>query len=514
MTIETEPNPARWRALALCLVAGFMTLLDVSIVNVALPSIRTGLGASESAIQWIIAGYALAFGIALVPAGRLGDARSRRAIFGLGLGLFTAASAACGLATGPTWLSVTRVLQGLGAGIVSPQVSGFIQTMFAGRERGRAFGMFGATIGISTAIGPLLGGFIVKVGGVQNGWRGVFLVNVPVGIVALLLVRRLLPESTDRRKQSLDPVGVVLFGGAILFALLPLVTGDQNSLSSRPWWLLIPSAVLFLAFGWWERMWNRRGAATLVDLSLLRVRSFMLGLGLGTVYFAGFTSLFLVLTLYLQEGLHYDALLAGVTSMPFAIGSAVSASIGGKFVYKFGRGMVVTGLVMVIVGLIGLDIVVGRVDANVGAWLIVPLAVTGFGGGLVISPNVTLTLAEVDVRRAGSGGGMLQTAQRVGSAIGVAVVLAQFFSELASTRGDFARALSVSLRTTIALVVAALLLGLLDVLTRRGHEERVASREADAARADEAAESGVHAGAAAVEVQEPVAVVVGRHRKR
>lgn len=495
MTIEAEPNPVRWRALALCLVAGFMTLLDVSIVNVALPSIRTGLGASESAIQWIIAGYALAFGIALVPAGRLGDARSRRAIFALGLGLFTTASAACGLATGPTWLSITRVLQGLGAGIVSPQVSGFIQTLFSGRERGRAFGMFGATIGISTAIGPLLGGLIVKVGGVENGWRWVFLVNVPVGIVALLLVRWLLPPSTDRRKQSLDPVGVVLFGGAILFALLPLVTGDQDSLSSRPWWLLIPSALLLLGFGWWERMWNRRGAATLVDLSLLRVRSYMLGLVLGTVYFAGFTSLFLVLTLYLQEGLHYDALLAGVTSMPFAIGSAVSASVGGKFVYTFGRRMVVSGLVLVIVGLIGLDLVVGRVDHHIGVWLIAPLAVTGFGGGLVISPNVTLTLAEVDVRHAGSGGGMLQTAQRVGSAIGVAVVLAQFFSELAGTHGDFARALSVSLRTTIGLVVAALLLGLLDLLTRRGHDARVASREADAA------------------ASERVGVVVGRHRK-
>lgn len=523
MSIETEPNPARWRALALCLVAGFMTLLDVSIVNVALPSIRTGLGASESAIQWIIAGYALAFGIALVPAGRLGDARSRRAIFGIGLGLFTAASAACGLATGPTWLSITRVLQGLGAGIVSPQVSGFIQTMFSGRERGRAFGMFGATIGISTAIGPLLGGFIVKVAGVESGWRWVFLVNVPVGIVTLLLIRHLLPPSTARRKQSLDPVGVLLFGGAILFALLPLVSGAQNSLRSRPWWLLIPSAALIVGFGLWERMWDRRGKTTLVDLSLLRVRSFMLGLGLGTVYFAGFTSLFLVLTLYLQEGLHYDALLAGVTSMPFAIASAVSASLGGRFIFKFGRPMVVVGLATVVVGLIGIDFVVGHFDSHIGAWLIVPLAVTGFGGGLVISPNVTLTLAEVDVRRAGSGGGMLQTAQRVGSAIGVAVVLAQFFSELASSHGDFASALSLGLRTAIVLVVAALLLGLLDLLTRRGHEERVASREAETAdREAEPAAVGAHAGSAAVEPEAssdrleervPVSAVAGRHRK-
>ncbi len=225
--------------------------------------------------------------------------------------------------------------------------------------------------------------------------------------------------------------------------------------------------MLLVAFWLWERRWDRRGEATLVDLSLVHVRSYMLGLGLGTIYFAGFTSLFLVLTLYLQEGLHYSALLAGLVGTPFAVGSAISASIGGRYVFKFGRGMVVSGLVMVIVGLIALDLIVGRVDHNVGLWLFVPLAVTGFGGGLVISPNVTLTLAEVDVRHAGSGGGMLQTAQRVGSAIGVAVVLAQFFSELASTHGDFARALSVSLRTTIGLVVAALVLGLVDLLTRR-----------------------------------------------
>ncbi len=240
------PDPGRWRALALCLVAGFMTLLDVSIVNVALPSIRTGLAASESDLQWIIAGYGLAFGIALVPAGRLGDAKSRRAVFAIGLALFTVASAACGLATGSTWLSITRVIQGLGAGIVSPQVSGFIQTLFSGKERGRAFGIFGATIGISTALGPLIGGLLVRFGGAENGWRWVFLVNVPVGIVALLLVRRLLPPSTVHRKQSLDPVGVVLFGGAILFVLLPLVTGDQD-VPDRP--ALVASASLGRAPG-------------------------------------------------------------------------------------------------------------------------------------------------------------------------------------------------------------------------------------------------------------------------
>jgi EmrB/QacA subfamily drug resistance transporter len=457
------PDPARWKALSLCLVAGFMTLLDVSIVNVALPSIRTGLDAGESDVQWIVAGYALAFGMVLVPAGRLGDARSRRGVFAVGLGLFTVFSALCGAAPSAGWLVVFRLLQGLSAGLVSPQVSGFIQTMFRGAERGRAFGMFGATVGISTAIGPLLGGLLVTTGGDGDGWRWVFLVNVPVGVVALLLVRRLLPVSATRKqRESLDPVGVVLFGAAILLALLPLVEGSTG-LGSRPWWLLAPCAALLVAFGWWERRWSGSGRATLMDLRLVRVRSYVLGLGLGTLFFAGFTSLFLVLTLYLQAGLGYSALEAGVTQTAFAIGSATTAALGGRLVSRIGRALVVGGLVMCAAGLVALDLLVSLLDQP-GGWVLAPaLLLAGLGTGAVISPNVTLTVAEVDVRYAGSAGGMLQTAQRVGSAIGVALVLAQFFSALAASSGDFAEAFSIGLRTTLAFVLGALVIGLVDL---------------------------------------------------
>ena len=456
------PDPARWRALSLCLVAGFMTLLDVSIVNVALPSIRSGIGADESDVQWIVAGYALAFGMVLVPAGRLGDARSRRGVFALGLGLFTTFSALCGVAPSAGWLVVFRLAQGFAAGLVSPQVSGFIQTMFRGAERGKAFGLFGMTVGISTAVGPLLGGLLVTAGG-DDGWRWVFLVNVPVGIVALLLVRRLLPAEPPRKRQSLDPVGVLLFAAAMLCALLPLVEGDSAELSSRPWWLLAPAAGLLAGFAFWERWWDRRRQATLMDLRLIRVRSYVLGLGLGTVFFAGFTSVFLVLTLYLQLGLGYSALEAGLIQTPFAVGSAVAAATGGRYVARFGRSMVVLGLLICSVGLVALDLVVSLVDEPSG-WVLLPaLLMTGFGTGLVISPNVTLTVAEVDVRYAGSAGGMLQTVQRVGSAVGVALVLAQFFSTLTASRGDYAEAFSVGLRTTLGFVLAALLLGLLDL---------------------------------------------------
>ena len=412
---SSDPDPRRWRALALCLVAGFMTLLDVSIVNVALPSIRTGLHAGDGATQWIVAGYSLAFGMVLVPAGRLGDAMSRRTIFAIGVFVFTAASGACGAATTPLLLSLARAVQGVGGGLVTPQISGFIQSMFSGRERGRAFGMFGATIGISTAVGPLLGGLLLKAFGTGDGWRFVFYVNVPVGIVALLMVRRWLPGRGERKaRESLDPVGVVLFAAAVLFVLLPLVRNEQQSLSQRPWWLLGVAAVLFVAFAFWERSWRARDEATLIDLDLVKVRSYMLGLSLGSVYFAGFTSVFLIMTLYLQTGLGYDPLMAGLTQMPFAIGSAIAAAIGGRLVHRFGRGLVVAGLVLVIVGLVLVDVLVPHISGNVGLKLAGPLFLAGFGGGLVITPNITITLSEVPVRYAGSGGGMLQTAQRVG----------------------------------------------------------------------------------------------------
>lgn len=466
--IDAEAHRDRWRALVVCLVAGGMCLLDVSIVNVALPSIRTGLSADDSDIQWVVAGYSLAFGVALVPAGRLGDARSRRTVFMAGVALFTLSSVLCGAAQSALWISVARVVQGVGGGLITPQVSGFIQNLFKGPERGRAFGLFGASIGVSTAIGPLLGGLLVQLGGEDLGWRLVFFVNVPVGLLLLVLARAWLPSARGDRRQSLDPVGVVLFAAAMVLVLLPVVEGDQgDSLAQRPWWLLAVAATLLAVFVLWERAWAARGKETLVDLSLARVRSYVFGLGLGTFYFAGFTSIFIILTLYLQNGLEYSALQAGAAQLPFAVGSAVAAFAAGRMVQRFGRALVVVGLATITVALVAIDLVVPHLDGSVGLELAPLLLLAGAGGGLVISPNVTLTLDEVDPARAGAGGGLLQTVQRVGSAIGVAVVLAQFFDRLGATRGDYAEALSSSLHTTIGLIVVALVLGVLDLARRR-----------------------------------------------
>jgi EmrB/QacA subfamily drug resistance transporter len=468
---EPAPDPRRWKALGVCLVAGFMSLLDVSIVNVALPSIRTGLHASSSDLQWVVSGYALAFGLVLVPAGRLGDARGRRTMFVVGVSLFTLSSLACGIAQGPTWLVVARLVQGLGGGLLNPQVSGVIQTMFQGKERGRAFGFLGTTIGLSTAVGPIVGGVLIQVFGIDAGWRWIFFVNGPIGIAAVVLALRLLPGPTAqqaRRRESLDPVGVLLLGGAVLAFLLPLVE-EQQWRGHAKWLLLGLGLLLLLVFGQWESRYARRGGAPLVALELMAIPSYTTGVLLGLVYFSGFAGIFFVLAVFFQTGLGYTALQSGLAVTPFALGSAVMAAVGGRFVSRLGRPMVVSGLATVCVGLLATDLVISHSHSHaVGVWTALPLLVAGLGSGLVISPNITLSLSDIPVRRAGTAGGVLQTGQRLGTAIGVAAVGSAFFSALASHHGKYTVAVSHGMRVATLLTALALVVGVIDIgLDRR-----------------------------------------------
>ncbi len=468
-------DPRRWRAFAVCLVAGFMSLLDVSIVNVALPSIRDGLHASSSDLQWVVSGYALAFGLVLVPSGRLGDVRGRRTMFLVGLITFVVASAACGIATTSFLLVVARLLQGVGGGILNPQVSGFVQELFQGKERGKAFGLLGATIGLSTAIGPLAGGLLIQLFGAEHGWRAVFFVNVPIGVAAVVLALRWLPARSGRRPSaSLDPVGVVLLGAAVLLLLLPLV--QERSWQGSTKWLLIPVGLVLLAlFVGWERRYARAGKEPMVQLDLFRVPSYAFGTSIGLVYFGGFTAIFFVLALYLQTGRGFSALEAGLAVTPFALGSAVASAVGGRVVHRFGRRMVALGLAAVVVGLIAADFVLGRVEGSAIGWaLLVPLLIAGVGSGLVISPNITLTLSEVPVARAGSAGGVLQTGQRIGAAVGIAAVGSLMFSQLASSHGDWGHAATAALRLCVVVVVLALVVALVDL--RASARSRSSSR--------------------------------------
>jgi EmrB/QacA subfamily drug resistance transporter len=445
--------------MSVALVAGFMTLLDVSIVNVALPSIRADLDLSSDALQWVLSGYALTFGLLLVPAGRYGDARGRRNVFMVGLGVFTLASAAAGLATGPVWLVIARLVQGAAAGVVNPQVSGLIQQLFRPEERGKPFGLLGATIGISTAVGPLLGGLLIQAFGPTDGWRWIFYINVPIGIVAILLGARWIPAPPPekREREDLDPVGVGLLGLGVVLLLLPLVQ-ERTWHGSAKWLLMVAAAAVLAGFVWWEVRYGRR-ATPVVELSLFRVRSYGLGALVGLFYFGGFTSIFFTFTLLLQNGLHYSALEAGLAVTPFALGSAVASALGGRTVNRFGRPLVVIGLILVLAGLALTYVFLGG-----GGWATaLPLLLAGIGSGLVISPNQTLTLAEVPVRRAGSAGAVLQTGQRIGTAVGIAAVGSVFFNRLAGNHGDWDAAFRTSLIVTMSFVLIALVAAATDV---------------------------------------------------
>lgn len=474
----------RWTALAVCLVAGFMTLLDVSIVNVALPSVQEGLHTSESELQWVLSGYALTFGLFLVPAGRLGDARGRRLVFMAGLALFTLASAGCGAARNSAWLVVARLVQGLGGGLIAPQISALIQQMFSGREQARAFGMFGTVVGVSTAVGPLLGGLIIQLAGAAEGWRWVFYVNLPIGILCLLLARRLLPDTPTagarQRSQSLDPVGVLLLGGAVVSVLLPFVQAQQWRGDGK-WLLLLVAAALLGCFVAWESRCSRRETEPVVALSLFRIRSYWTGCLLILFQFAGFTSIFFITTLYLQSGLNYSALQAGLVITPFALGSGTASQIGGRYVDRYGRKLVAGGLALTALGLAGTGLTAHQVAGHHTGWyLMVPLLFAGLGTGFVIAPNQALTLARVPVARAGSAGGVLQTGQRIGSSIGIAGVGSLFFSRLNSGQGppagaDWRSAYQHGLVLSVGFVLIALAAALADVWTdRHGTEPHLA----------------------------------------
>ncbi|HEY0494273.1 MAG TPA: MFS transporter [Kutzneria sp.] len=455
----SEPDPRRWKALSVSLAAGFMSLLDVSIVNVALPSVQNGLHASAGSVQWIVSGYALTFGLSLVAGGRLGDVLGRRVMFLVALTAFVLTSALAGAAPNEAFLIGARLLQGLAAGLLTPQNSGLIQDLFRGAERGKAFGLLGATIGISTATGPVLGGLILAAFGDETGWRWVFYVNVPVGVLAFVLALRWLPRVDRGRvalRHEIDHIGAFLLGVTVLGVLLPIVETESGPVG---WWWL--SAVLTPVFGvlfvWWERRVSARGGKPLLDLRLFtEVSGYSSGLLLGSVYFCGFAGIFLVMSLFLQKGLHYTPLQSGLTVTPFAVGSSIMAAVAGRLVSRLGRKVTVAGLSLITIGLAAVAVVVLLAPQDViGGAIALPLLVAGIGGGAVISPNTTLTLQCVPNRIAGVAGGALQTGQRIGTAIGTAVLATVFYSAVGS---GFPAAVSTTLWCAIGFMLVAIVI--------------------------------------------------------
>ncbi|HTN59633.1 MAG TPA: MFS transporter, partial [Protaetiibacter sp.] len=323
-----QTSRRRWLALSVLILGVVMGMLDTTVVNVALPTIRTSIDASEATLSWIISGYALAYGLILIPAGRLGDRIGHKWVFTVGLAGFTLASLACGLADDGTALVVARVAQGLFGGLFFPAVTALIQLMFTGRDRGKAFAVMGAAIGVSTALGPIIGGLLIEWLGDADGWRSIFFVNLPFGAVAIVAALLILPggaEGGDAR--GADGVGFLLLAGALVALLVPLIEGQDQDWPLWTWLSLAGGVVLVVLFALWEVVLTRRSRTTpLVPPHLFAHPAFTGGVILALVYFAAFTSIFFTISILWQAGLGFSALESGIVSIPFALGSIVGAS--------------------------------------------------------------------------------------------------------------------------------------------------------------------------------------------
>lgn len=440
------------------LVGSFMDLLDATIVTVAAPAIRADLGATDAQLQWTIAAYTLALGAGLVTGGRLGDRYGRRRMFLLGLAGFMTASALCALATGPQTLIGMRVVQGLTAGLMVPQVFGILRSSFAPAERAAAFGAYGAVQGLASVAGPLLGGLLVDADPAGLGWRTIFWVNVPVSIVALIVGLRALPESRAGGTARLDVAGALLAAGGIVLVLLPLIQGTQWG---WPWWghLIVLAGLatlgLFLAY---ERRLAGRGGEPVFDPALLRVRAFAAGLLASTLFFGGLGAYFLVLSVYLQAGTGRSAWETGLVILPFAIGSIVTSGVGVALAARAGRTLLVAGSLVTALSHALLWFLVR--DGDPGYWLLaLPLLVGGLGLGLAAPILVNVVLAGVPGRNAGAAGGVLSTVNQIGGAIGIAVLGTAFFAAV-DTPADAGPALRLVLvcSTALYVVTAAVML--------------------------------------------------------
>jgi EmrB/QacA subfamily drug resistance transporter len=431
----------------------FMVVLDFFIVNVALPSIQIGLHAASLAIEWVVAGYALTTAVLLISAGRLGDRYGRRRMFSAGLALFTVASLLCGVATDAGELVAARLVQGAGGALLMPNVLAIINVTYDGPERVRALSLYGLSMGVAAVGGQLLGGVLIALNPGGIGWRACFLVNVPVGVLALVAAPRVLPESRDPRAESLDLVGALLVTGGLTAVVLPLVQGRSEGWPAWTWVSLALAVVCGLVFAAHQRGRTRRGATCLIEPSLLRMRPLRRGLAAQLVFWSGQASFFMVLALYLQQGRGLSPLQSGLVFTILAASYLVASLVSAGLAVRHGRRVLAAAGLALAAGhglLLG---AVALIGAHGSVLALTPgLLAAGAGMGLAITPLTSLILSAAPLEHAGGASGLLSTTQQVGGALGVAVIGAIFFGAAPSGVGH---AFQLSL-----VALAALLLGL------------------------------------------------------
>ena len=430
---ESKPPGYRWRwqILAVVLIAEIMDLLDTTIVNVAAPAIHAALGGGSTQIQWITAGYTLPFAVLLITGARLGDLVGRKRMFLIGATGFTLCSAACALAADPGMLITSRALQGGFAAMMIPQGLGILRSVFPPEEAGGAFAAFGPVMGLSSVIGPTLGGFLVTANLFGTGWRMIFLINVPLGLAAVLLAARLVPRDVRSTTATrLDLPGMALVSAAVLLLVYPLVQGRELGWPGWTYAAMAASLPLLALFVLHQRRVSRVSGSPLVEPSLFGNRAFVAALGTGLVFFAAMSGLMLALTLMMQLGCGWTALHAGATMIPFSVGIVPGAILGaGVLGPRYGRRVLQGGMLLAALGSLGLWATFAHGGLGTSSWELIPgMLVTGFGMGLLMAPFFDIALAGVTDEQSGSASGVLNAVQQLGGSIGVAALGTGFFS--------------------------------------------------------------------------------------
>jgi EmrB/QacA subfamily drug resistance transporter len=443
---------SRWAPLPIVLSGTFMVVLDFFIVNVALPSIQSSLHSSSGSVEWVAAGYGLTSAVFLITAGRLGDRIGRRRTFALGLGLFTLSSAACGAAGSPEVLVVGRLVQGLAGALLMPNVLSIIGVLYTGSDRAKALSAYAMSMGLAAAGGQLIGGALVQANIAGLGWRSCFLINVPVGAVALALTGRVVPESRGQRADRIDLTGTALVTLGLTAIVLPLIEGRQHGWPLWTWVSLAAAPVILGAFVVQQRRLRSAGGSPLLELSLFSERAFSAGLLAQLVFWCGQASFFLVLALYLQQGRGLSALHAGLVFSILAATYLLASMGAPALTERHGRRVLAAGALVLATGHAILLAGVADVGAGGSIALLVPgLMLIGAGMGLGIAPLTTIIMSGTEPEHAGAASGALATMQQVGNALGVAAIGVIFFGALHS---GFADAFELSLAALVVIVVS------------------------------------------------------------
>lgn len=459
----TMRSAAPWAALFVMVAAAFMDLLDSTIVQVALPSMETNLHATDADLQWFSASYTLAFALTLITSARLGDMFGRKRTFLTGLVAFVLASLAVALSVNTGMLIGFRAVQGVAAALMLPQVLTFIQVEFDEKAKPKAFATYGMLLAVASASGPLLGGLLIQANIFGWDWRTIFLVNVPIGVAALVAGLRIIPESKPATRPRFDPAGLALIALALLAVFYPLIQGRYLGWPTWSFIMLACALPLLAAFFLVQARESRRHGSPLIDLSLFAHRSSGIGLLIALLFF-GTTSYFFVLTLHLQLGLGYTPFHAGVTFLAFSIGTIFGSMLASPLGAKLGRGAVAIAAAIMVASMIGMILVINGQGADLNGWaLAAPQSGAGLAFGIASGTLATIVLIRVAPERAAAASGVVNTVTQLGSVTAIAIIGAIFFNTLGNrpTITDFVHATTNGIWYLVAASAACLLLTLL-----------------------------------------------------